>query len=200
MFIKHENKKYFIPSKASELTYQDFLKVWDWDGIHEAEFLEKLLEIDYATALELVDGYLKESDFEFFRNTEYPRPDKIEIFGKKYRVHENLFKESTTGQIATFKGLLEIVKQDEWETKIYPLLPKILAIYFYPAIRKTLFTSVKYQEIIYLIEKCSYVDVLGVGFFLLKSYGDWLVWKAKRSVSQAQNKEKQELTDSVNSE
>lgn len=195
MQLKHNNKKYTIPTKASELSYKDFLKVKDWDGIHEAEFVEKLLDIDFATALEITDGYLKEDCFEYFRNNEYSKPDKIEIFGKKYKVHKNLFTESTAGQIAEFKNKLAQIKPDEWDEKIHILLPQILAIYFYTIIRNTVFNSVKYNEITYLIENCNYKDVLGVGFFLLKNYIKYQKMKNKDLAVQMQNKSKQESTN-----
>lgn len=192
MQLKHNNTKYTIPTKASELSYKDFLKVRDWDGIHEAEFIEKLLGIDFATALEITDGYLKEDQFEYFRNVDYSLPNKIEIFGKKHKVHEDLFNESTSGQIAEFKKILSQIKPDEWDEKIHILLPQILAIYFYTSIRNTIFTSVKYNEVTYLIENCSYKDVLGVGFFLLKKFIEYQRLKNEDSAAQMRNRSKQE--------
>ncbi len=193
MQLKHNNKKYTIPTKASELSYKDFLKVKDWDGIHEAEFIEKLLGVDYATALEITDGYLKEDCFEYFRNIDYSKPEKIEIFGKKYKVNEDLFKESTTGQIAIFKSLLARMDEKTYHSIIYKLLPQILAIYFYPMVRNTIFNSKKYSQITYLIEDCSYKDVLGVGFFLLMKLTEYQRLKNKNSVIKMQDKQKQEL-------
>jgi len=194
MQLKHDNKKYTIPTKAGELSYKDFLRVKDWDGIHEAEFIEKLLNVDYSAALEITDGYLKENCFEYFRNVDYSKPDKIEILGKKYRVKEDLFTESTTGQIAIFKMLLARMDKDTFNTVIYKLLPEILAIYFYPMVRNTVFNSKQYKQIIYLIEDCSYKDVLGVGFFLLKNLTEYQRLKNKDLAAQMQNKLEQEST------
>ena len=193
--IKHNRKKYLLPSKASELSYEGFLKVKKWDGIDEAEFIEILLGIDYDIALELTDGYLKEDCFEFYKKDEYPKPDKILISGKRYKVQDNLFNQSTAGQIATFKQVMQKIKQDEWKEKIHYILPEILAIYFYPKIRDTLFSSIKYNEITYLIKRCSYKDVLGIGFFLLTKYSGYLVLKNKHSVDLMQKQPKPELID-----
>lgn len=166
--------KYDIKTKANELTFKEFLRIRDWDGIHYAEFLEKLLEIDYDVALKIVDEDLKPKDC-IKLDFDLKRPEIFNIAGKKVKVPKNLFKESTQGQVGMLSNIIDkikIVNDDgkytiEYNEDFYNAVPEIIAIYIHPLFHQIKFSSEKYKEIIPDIENSKYLEVLGICFFLL---------------------------------
>ncbi len=173
--IKHDKKKYEIPTSLDELTYEQFMRVKDWDGIHHAELIERLLEIDYDIALEIADTKLKAKDLFSLYNINFKdktdkAPKTIVIRGVKCKVPKNLFNESTFGQKAVLEKIIKSVKPDDWDIEIYGKLTQIMAVYFYPMIVKGKFNSEKYTDVIRIIDKCNFLNVLSIGFFLLASW------------------------------
>jgi len=169
MHITHQNITYKIPTSYNELTYKEFIKVKDWDGIHHAELIEKLLDIDYDIALYIADNHVKYKDVEFLDSFDQKKltkkPKKITLKGKTYRIPNDLFNESTFGQIVTFREIIKSI--EDYDNEVYQYIPKIVSIYLYKVIHGN-FDSRKYESIIKDIEECNFIDVTSIGFFLLR--------------------------------
>ncbi len=169
---------YKIPTKTSELTFEQFLRIKDWDGIIYSEFIQNLLDIEFVEALEMTDTELKAKDFNFITelfNFEVKKKKTINISSKKIKLPTNLFDESTLGQFAELSKIADTIEYDkEDEKKSYDMIcdkaNEMCAIYLYPLFFETDFNSEKYKHVIKHINKCNYRDILNVVFFLLTKY------------------------------
>ena len=170
-----------IPKNINELTFAQFQKIKDWDGIVYAELVEKLLGIDFDEALKLVDEEFEPKDFLFMNKLfdfKPEAPKTIMVGFKKIKVPGDLFKKATLGQIETTGIILKDFEfyedKPENQTPIFNEVCKyaiqITAIFLYPLFFECKFNSKKYMNIEKLLNKCFYRDILNISFFLLMSF------------------------------
>ena len=203
-------KGYKIPTKTSELTFEQFLRIKDWDGIVYSEFIQKLLDIEFVEALEMTDAELKAKDFNFITELfdfGIKKNKTINIGSKKIELPKNLFEESTLGQFAELSKIVDTIEYDkEDEKKSYDMIcdkaNEMCAIYFYPLYFETDFNQKKYKHVIKHINKCNYRNILSLAFFLSMRYLESELSKIKnlerKILKEKQDLKQQEQTGLIN--
>lgn len=172
-----KTKKYELPSSTNEITFEQFLRIKDWDGILYSEFVEKILDIDFDEALEITDSELKAKDFAYLEQLFIfdKKIKTITVAKKKIKLPKDLFNNSSLGQLAELSLLInKEFKEGIDEQETYKIICKnalqIDAIYLYPYFFDCKFNSKKYRNVEQYLLKSNYKEVLGVAFFLLMSY------------------------------
>jgi len=182
--IKEEMNR--IPKSLDEITFAQFLKIKDWDGITYAELVEKLLDIDFAEALDLVDTKLEAKDFLFFDGfLEFDpnkRPKYLKIENKKIKISIDLYNDAKLGQIGELGKVYDKFEFDPKDKiQVFNEHCKhaidICSIFLYAPFYDLEFNSDKYKVVEQKLLGCNYQKIIQLAFFLFLNYLESKSWR-----------------------